>query len=138
MREQAAQKLGDWSHASFMAETASLERLLAGGNVPAADTVARQILTKCLAAGETAYLEAAYDIALAHFYSGRVLRLGGAAEAALRPFAEAQRRFQHLADTGIQSAERMVPKVIGEVGVCLIASGRLESAQKPTKNRLDD
>ena len=107
VREQAAQKLGDWSHARFMTEAAHIDRLLERGDLPAAHAAAQQLLAKCLAAGETAFPEAAYDIAEAHFRLGRVLKMGGAAEAALAPLAEAQRRFQELADAGNTSAERM-------------------------------
>jgi tetratricopeptide (TPR) repeat protein len=128
VREQAAQKLGDWSHARFLADSASIERLLERGDLPAAHAAAQQLLQQCLAAGETAYPQPAHDIAVAQFQLGRVLWSGGAAEAALAPLAEAQRRFQQLADAGSASAEHMVSVAIVETGDCLRQLGRLDEA----------
>lgn len=54
--------------------------------------------------------------------------MGGAAEAALAPLAEAQRRFQALADVGNKSAERMAGVAVTEIGDCLRDLGRLEDA----------
>jgi tetratricopeptide (TPR) repeat protein len=126
VRERAAQKLGDWSHAHFLAEEAAFDRLLARGELPAANAAAQQ-LPNCLAAGETAYPVAAYDIAMAHYKLGQALHRRGAAEAALLPLAEALRRFQQLVDAD-EGAENMVATTIGETGNCLIALGRLDAA----------
>jgi tetratricopeptide (TPR) repeat protein len=130
VREQAAQKLSNWSHARFTAEAASLDRLLERGDLPAAHTAAQQLLARCLAAGEAAFPEAAYDLACAYLKLGRVLRMGSAAEDALAPLTEAQRRFQVLADSGNRNAERMVSVSITETGICLIGLGRLDEAAK--------
>ena len=89
VREQAARALGEWSHARYLAESADIDRLLERGDLPGAHAAARQLLQRCLAGGEGAYPGAAYDIAVAHFRLGRVLKEMGAAEAALEPLAEA-------------------------------------------------
>jgi tetratricopeptide (TPR) repeat protein len=136
VREQAAQKLGDWSHARYLAEAARIDRLLERGDLPAAHAAAQQLLANCLAAGETAFPEAAYDIAMAYVRLGRVLRMGGAAEAALVPLAEAQRRFQELADAGNPAAERMAAKTFTETGDCLAALGRLEEAARAYEEQI--
>jgi tetratricopeptide (TPR) repeat protein len=128
VREQAAKKLGDWSHAHSTTEAAHIDRLLERGDLPAAHAAAQQLLAKCLAAGETAFPEAGYDIATAHARLGRVLEMGGAAEAALVPLSEAQHRFQDLADAGNKSAERMVSALFMETGNCFLVLGRLEDA----------
>jgi tetratricopeptide (TPR) repeat protein len=128
VREQAARQLGDWSHASYLAETANIDRLLDRGDPQAAHSAAQQLLAKTQTAGETAYPGAAYDTALAHMYFGRVLQMGGAAEAALVPLAEARRRFQQLADAGDKGAERMVAATLTDTGDCYAALGRFESA----------
>jgi tetratricopeptide (TPR) repeat protein len=135
-REQAAQKLGGWSHARFTTEAAQIDRLLERGDLPAAHAAAQQLLANCLAAGETTFPEAAYDIAEAHFRLGRVLQMGGAAEAALVPLAEAQRRFQELADAGNPAAERMAAVTFTETGDCLAALGRLEEAARAYEERI--
>lgn len=127
-RERAARKLGGWSHARHLAESAHIDRLLERGDLPAAHTAAQQLLAKGTAAGETAYPEAAYDITTAYFRHGRVLRMGGAAEAALAPLAEAQRRYQELANAGGKDAEGMVAVTFAEIGDCLRDLGRLDSA----------
>ena len=128
VREQAAQELGEWSHARFVAENAAIERLMERADLPAAYAAIQELLAKCVATGEVAYPGAAYDLALTHFRPGRVLRMGGAAEAALAPLAEAQRRFQALADAGDKNAERMAGVAITETGDCLQDLGRLEEA----------
>ena len=135
VREQAASGLKEWSNARFLTEGAGIERLLEGGALPAAYTAAQQLLQRSLAAGEEAYPGAEYNIALAHYILGRVLSRGGAAEEALTLLAEAQRRFQALADAGDAEAdagdadaERMASTAISESGDCLRALGRLDEA----------
>ncbi len=120
--------IGGWSHARFEAERARIERLLDSGDMQAAYTAAQQFVQNCLNAGEQAYVNADYDIAVAHFLLGRVLEMGGAAEAALSPLAEAQKRFQQLADAGNTSAAGMASTAITESGDCLRNLGRLEEA----------
>jgi len=128
VREQVAQKLGAWSHARYLAESAQIDRLLERSDLLAAHAATEQHLAQCVAAGETAFSEAAYDIAMAYAKFGRVLLMEGAAEAALALLAEAQRRFQELADAGEPSAERMAAVTLNETGGCLLALGRLEEA----------
>ncbi len=127
-REQAMQDLGEWSHVRFNAERLSIERLLAGGNVQKAHAAAERLLQRSLATGEAAYKGAAYNIAMAHDLLGTVLRMSGGAEAALSPLAEAERRFQVLAEAGGTDAEHMVSVAIAERGDCLRDLGRLDEA----------
>jgi tetratricopeptide (TPR) repeat protein len=136
VREQAAQKLGDWSHARFQNESGQIDRLLEHGDLSVAYTAAQQLLTQCLAAGELVFPEAAYDIAHAHLKLGRVLQRGGAAEAALAPLAEAQRRFQELADAGDPDAAHMAAVAFTEIGDCLAALGRLKEAAGAYEERI--
>jgi tetratricopeptide (TPR) repeat protein len=135
VREQAAKKLGDWSHARYVTESAHIDRLLEHGDLPTAYAAAQQLLAKCLAAGETAFPEARYDIAEAHLILGQVLK-EGAAEAALAPLAEAQRRYQELADIGNKDAERMVAVTFTETGDCLRNLGRLEDAAEAYEEQI--
>jgi tetratricopeptide (TPR) repeat protein len=128
VREQAARALGEWSHAQFLTEDATIDRLTERGDLPTAYAATQELLAKGLAAGEAAYPGAAYDLAIMHARLGRVLSMGGAAEAALAPLAETQRRLQALADAGDKSAERMAGAAITETGDCLQALGRLEDA----------
>jgi tetratricopeptide (TPR) repeat protein len=136
VREQAGQKLGDWSHASFQSEASNIDRLLERGDLPEAHTATKQLLEKCFAAGETAFPQAAYDIAEAYFRLGRVLQMGGAAEAALAPLAEAQRRFQELVNAGDANAKRMAAVAITETGDCLCNLGRLDEAAEAYEERI--
>jgi len=128
IRDSEAKKLGDWSHVKYSSEDKQIDRLLDKGNFPKALEKAQTILQKCIAAGEQAYSGAAYDIAMAHFSLGRVLKMGGASEAALQPIAEAYTRFQRLADQGNTSAARMAAKSLKEKGDCLLFLGRLHEA----------
>ncbi|HWS86335.1 MAG TPA: tetratricopeptide repeat protein [Pyrinomonadaceae bacterium] len=128
VREQAAEKLGEWNHAQFLTESADIDRLLERGEVRAAYAAADGLLKRCLSEGEGAYANAGYDIAYVQAQLGRVLRSGGAAEAALAQLSEAGRRFQALADAGNTSASGMASAVIKESGDCLVALGRLDEA----------
>ncbi len=128
VREQAAQTLGEWSHARYLAESGNIDRLLERGELQAAHTTAQRLLERCLAAGEAAYQGASYDIAMAHFRLGRALRLLGSAEAALQPLTEAQQRFQTLADAGNTTAEGMASVAIVDYGDSLKDLGRLDEA----------
>lgn len=131
VREAAAQgleALGEWSHARYLTEAASIDRLLERGDLPAARAAAEGLLQRAMAAGKDAFPGAAYDIAMAHFRMGRVLGRMGAAEAALAPLAEAERRFQKLADAGNTDAERMAAGAITERAGRLSDLGRLDDA----------
>ena len=128
VREQAAEKLGEWSHAQFLTESANIDRLLERGEVRAAYAAAEELLKRCLSGGEGAYAGAGYDIAYVQAQLGRVLQMGGAAEAAFAQLSEAGRRFQALADAGNTSAAGMASAVITESGDCLADLGRLDEA----------
>src|SRR6185369_5604772 len=107
VREKTALKLSDWSHASYLTESATIDRLLEQADLPAAHVAAQQLLRRSMEAGVGAYPQADYDIAMAHFSLGRVLKNMGQAEAALQPLGEAQRRFEDLARNQNVSAEGM-------------------------------
>ncbi|MDQ3011405.1 MAG: tetratricopeptide repeat protein, partial [Acidobacteriota bacterium] len=131
VREQAARSFsagGEWSYARFLAASAHIDRLLEGGDLPAAYAAAQQLLQRSLAAGEGAFPAAAYDIAMAHWQLGRVLKMGGEAAAALPLLAEARRRFEALAAAGDTDAERMASVAITEGADCLTALGRWDEA----------
>lgn len=128
VREEAALKLGNWSHAGYLTESSTIDRLLEQGDLQAAHAAAQQLLGRCLKAGVGAYPEADYDIAMTHLRFGRVLQLMGAAEIALQPLAEAQRRFENLANNGDVSAEGMHVVATMDTANCLIGLGRLDEA----------
>jgi tetratricopeptide (TPR) repeat protein len=130
-REGVALWLGqesEWSHARYLAESAKIDRLLEGGQLQAAYQAAQGLIERSLAAGEAAYPGVGYDIAMAHWKLGRVLRVSGAAEAAQAPLGEAQRRFQALADAGDTDAARMASVAINGTADCLVDLGRLDEA----------
>jgi tetratricopeptide (TPR) repeat protein len=128
VRERAARKLGGWGHARLMAAVAEVDRLLDRGELRASHASAARLLERCLEAGEGAYPEAAYDLGMAHFTLGRVLKRSGAAAEALRPLGEARHRFEALARDGGTAAARMASVVLTESGDCLVALGRLDEA----------
>jgi tetratricopeptide (TPR) repeat protein len=128
IREGEAKKLGEWSHIRFTASQMQITQLLSKGNFPMALQEVQTLLDRCLQAGKGAYPEATYDIAWAYFKLGRVLKMGGASEAALQPINEAHRRFQRLADQGSTDAAGMASVSLAEKGDCLRNLGRLEEA----------
>ena len=128
VREEAALKLGVWNGARYLTESANIDGLLKQGDLSAAHAAARQLLRLCMEAGVEAYSGAAYHIAAAHHTLGRVLRLMGAAEIALQPLDEAQRRTEKLAKDGNVSAEVMYILTMIETADCLTDLGRLDAA----------
>lgn len=128
VRETAAQKLRSWSHAQFLAESATIDRLLEQGDLQSAYNLAQHLLQCCLTAGEAAYKSATYDLAMAYFLAGRVLKTMGIAEAALQLLARAKRRFQVLVEEGNTNAAHMVSVAGTESGECLVNLGRLDEA----------
>ncbi len=130
VREAAMAGLGEWSHARFIAESEAVDRLIEAGRFAEAVAGAQSILERAQAAGEAAFAEAAYDMAVAYFRLGRALRMGGNAAAALEPLREARQRFQALADGGTVTAARMASASITEAGNCLQDLGRLDDAAR--------
>jgi tetratricopeptide (TPR) repeat protein len=136
VREQAESKLGEWSYARFLAEINRIDRLIESGNLQSAYEAIKHLLEQSLAAGEQAYPEAAYNIADAHITLGKVLKIGGAAENALMPLSEAERRFQILAEAGNTEARRMASIAISETAECLVNLGRWDEAEARYKEAI--
>lgn len=127
-REEAALKLGGWSHAQSVTENASIDRLMEQGELTAARTAVQQLLQRSLEEGEEAYPLADYDIAITYFKLGRILQLMGSAEIALQPLGEAQRRFEILAEKGNETAAGMQIGVMMDTADCLRDLGRVDGA----------
>lgn len=123
-RKQAAQALGKWSHASFENEFMNIECLLQQGELQAAFQAAQALLQQCQQVGEQAYTKAAYDLTMALFLLGRILKTGGAATQALPTLQEAQHRFKELGECGA----KMAAAALMEQGDCLRALGQLDAA----------
>ena len=107
-----------------------MDRLLEQGNFPQGVAAARSLLQHAESAGEDAYDEAAYDIAMAHFSLGRTLKNSGNSETALGELQKARTGFQTLADAGNKSASLMASVVMADGGDCLRDLGRLDEAAK--------
>ena len=122
LREQAAAQLGEWSHARFRAESAAIDRLLDAGRATEAVPAARSLLALTQAAGESAFPEAAYDLAMCHLRLGRALSRSGDPQSALTPLAEARARLRKLAAAGMASVS------LAERADCLRALGQLDQA----------
>lgn len=128
IEEEEKRSVG-WEHARFEALSMQVEGLLDAGNFPQALSVAQILLDKCIKAGEGVYGGADYDIAVANLLLGNVLRLGDAAEDALKSVNEAHRRFQLLAgEQDADAAGKMVSASLARKGECLLDLGRLEES----------
>ena len=130
VREAAAAALGEgWSHARFEASRSRIEELLAAGQLREGLTGAQQLLQQAQAAGEAAYADADYDLAIAFFLLGRALKTGGGAQQALPLLQEAGPRFEAIAnkEPGV-GAERMASACLTEQGGCLLYLGRYDAA----------
>lgn len=128
VRERAAQRLAGWGHVRCAAASAEVERLLGRNELQAAHAAAERQLRRCLEAGEGAYPGAAYDLGIAHFMLGRVLKVGGAVAEALPLLGEARRRFEALVSDGDTAAAHMVSVTLTDSGDCLRDLGRLDEA----------
>lgn len=131
VREHAAQRLGEWSQARFITEITSIQRRLERGDLSSAYKAAQQLLQRCLTTGE-----GVDNIAYAYWQLGRVLKMGGAAEAALSSLTEAQRRFQELTDAGNASAEHMLSVAMVDRADCLRDLGRWDEAATACENAI--
>ena len=129
VRDAAAAALGDaWNHARFEAARTRIEQQLNGGRLREALDGAQQLLQRARAAGEQAYPEADYDLAVACFLLARVLKTAGGSEQALPLLDEARQRFEAVAQEHPGRGERMVSVCFSEQGDCLHNLGRLDEA----------
>jgi tetratricopeptide (TPR) repeat protein len=130
VRDAAAAALGEgWSHARSQASRTRIEQQLAAGQLREALAGAQQMLQQAQAAGEEAYAGAEYDLAVAFFLRGRVLRRGGGAQQALPLLQEASRRFEATANANNnKAAPGMASGCHMEQGICLLDLGRYDAA----------
>jgi len=136
-RERAGQALSGWSRVRFETERLRIERLRDDGALENALQAARKLLRQSREAGPDAYPGADYDLARTCFQLGKLLKLAGAAEPAVRELTEASRRFQTLARAGNASADRMVAVADAETGDCLIYLQRLQEAATAFQAAID-
>ena len=131
LREQATAVMPEWGNARFENERLLIDRLLQQGQLPTAFEKAQALLSQAQAAGPTAYSGADYDLAMAHWLLGRVLRNSGQAAPALKLQQTTQQLFEALGERGA----RMASAALGEQAGCLTNLGRLgEAAQAYEEN----
>jgi tetratricopeptide (TPR) repeat protein len=129
VRDAAAAKLGEgWSHAGFQAQRTRIEQQSASGRLREALEGAQALLQRARAAGEQAYEGADYDLAVACFLLGRVLRTAGVAQQALPLIEEAQQRFEAIELARPSRGGVMASACITERGDCLGDLGRFDEA----------
>jgi tetratricopeptide (TPR) repeat protein len=130
VREAAAAALGEgWSHARFEASRTRIEEQLAAGQLREALAGAQHLLQQAQAAGEVAYADADYDLAMALLLLGRVLQTGGEAQQALPLLQEACHRFKVFSHKRPGAgAERMEYVCLTEFGDCFRDLGRYNAA----------
>ncbi|MDZ4700231.1 MAG: tetratricopeptide repeat protein [Rhodothermales bacterium] len=130
VRDRAAAALGEaWNHARFEATGTRIEQQLAGGQLHEALEGVQQLIQCARAAGERAYPDADYDLAMATNLLGQVLLDAGGAEKALPLFGEARLHFESIAKASAnKDAERMASVCLSRQGRCLLALGRLDEA----------
>ena len=134
MRDAAAKELArrlvdSWSHANFEASATRIELQLAAGQLSYALEGAQALLQRTQAAGVEAYPDADYDLAMAFWLLGRVLKTVGESEQALPLLIDARQRFEAVAkERTSRDAVLMASKCLAERGACLLALGRLVEA----------
>jgi len=128
IRETESGKINGWSQIRFESKRSEIERIIESGNIQKALDEAQALLEQCQKAGENAYKEASYNIALTIKLIGKLLNMKGEIEAALSYTDEAYHRFQVLAEQGHNSASRMAAASLTEKGDCLLLLGRLKES----------
>lgn len=129
-RDAATAALGDvWNHARFEAARTRIEQQLAGGQLREAFDGAQQLLERARAAGERAYPDADYDLAMATNLLGQALHAAGASAQALPLFKDAQGTFEAIGTMrDSDGALVMASACITRQGDCLLNLGRLDEA----------
>jgi len=137
VRDAAAAALGDaWNHARFQAARTRIEQQEARGRLRERSRARRQLLQRARAAGEQAYPDADYDLAVACFLLARVLQTAGGSEQALPLLDEARQRFEAVAKERTQQSRG------ADGGEMLLGKRRLSSRsgsarrgrRRPTKS----
>ncbi len=121
LREESAGLIPEWGKTRFNSERLLIERLLAAGQLQPAYEKAGALLEKAKGAN---YQGADYDLGMAHWLLGRVLRNAGQAAPALDFYTESQHLFEVLGERG----EHMANLALTEQADCLTALGRLDEA----------
>lgn len=131
LREESAGRIPEWGHTRFENERLLIERLLATGQLQPAYEKARALLEKAKVAGPNAYSGADHDLAGAHWWLGRVLKVAGQDAPALDLFVDAQRLFE------VAESERMATVSINEQADCLVGLGRLDEAAEKYQEAME-
>jgi tetratricopeptide (TPR) repeat protein len=128
--DSAAKALGEtWNHARFEAQRTRIDQQFASGHLRDASESAQKLLRLVRAVRETAYRGADYDLAMACWLLGGLLKTGGGAEQALPLLEEAQTRFEAIArQRDNKAAQRMASVCLAERGDCFRDLGRLDEA----------
>jgi tetratricopeptide (TPR) repeat protein len=118
------------THARFEAARTRIEQQLGGGTVARGVRRRAAIAPARPAAGEQAYPEADYDLAMACFLLARVLQMGGGPEQALPLLDEARQRFEAIAkERPERAAEGMASKSASRNKAIVFCNlGRLDEA----------
>jgi tetratricopeptide (TPR) repeat protein len=130
VRDNVAAALGEgWTHARYLASGSRIEQQLMGGQLREALAGAEQLLRQAQEAGEQAYANADYDLAMAFYLLGSVLEKAGNANQALQVLQEADRRLKAIAmQRPGMGAEQMASFCLLKQGNCLSALGRYGDA----------
>lgn len=121
LREASAGLVPEWGRTRFENERLLIDRLLDAGQLQPAYEKARALLEKAKTAE---YQGADYDLGIAHFMLGFVLRTGGQAASAFNFFVEAQLIFDALGERGAH----MAASSLKDQADCLPMLGKLDEA----------
>jgi tetratricopeptide (TPR) repeat protein len=129
-RDAAAAALGQtWNHVRFEAERTRIEQQLDTGRLREAFDGAQELLRRTRQAGETAYPNADYDLAMGCTLLGQVLTAAGRPDQAVPFLDEALERFESIPEERAgNAANGMVAVCHARRGNCLLALGRLDEA----------
>lgn len=129
-RDAAAAALGQtWNHARFEAQRMRIEQQLDVGRLREALDGAQKVLRRARQAGETAYPNADFDLAMSCNLLGQVLTAAGRSDQALPFLDEALARFENIPEDRVGNvAKGMAAVCYARRGQCLGELRRLEEA----------
>ena len=130
VRDAAAAELpASWSHARFEAARTRVEQQLAGRHMREALAGAHQLMMQSRSAGEQAYKDADYDLALACILMAQVHMREMHAKKAIPLLQEGRQRFEAFAkEHPRKGGERMASVCLSELAACKLELRRYDEA----------
>ena len=133
VRAKLVKYIPEWGRARFESEHMLIEQLQKQGQLKLAFEKTQSLLAQAQSHGAAAYQDADYDLAMANWLMGKMLKVAGQAETAINYLITALQLFEALGSKD----ERMTAVCLTEQADCLRDLGQLEKAVEKYKESID-